>query len=84
MARVRMVAVVPHSTHDPMGAQLAHAVDDVYEVDDIDVDNLITLGFARRAADREPPPPTPQAPSQPVTPMTTATMPTSKPKATRK
>jgi len=84
MARVRMIAIVPHSTHDPMGAQLVHAVDDVYEVDDIDVDNLINLGFARRAAESEFPPPTPQAPSQAVAPMTTATMPTTKTKATRK
>jgi hypothetical protein len=87
MARVRMRTIAPHSTHDFAGTQIAHAIDDVYEVEEIDADNLTVLGFAQRLPEREAPPPTPptpQAPSVPVAPMTTATMPTAKPKATRK
>jgi hypothetical protein len=84
MARVRMRTIAPHSTHDFSGAQIAHAIDDVYEVDDIDADNLTVLGFAQRVPELEAPPPTPATPSQPVAPMTTATAPTTKTKATRK
>jgi hypothetical protein len=89
MARVRMRTIAPHSTHDFAGAQIAHAIDDVYEVEEIDADNLTVLGFAQRLPESEAPspmmpPPTPQAPSAPVAPMTTATMPTTKTKAPRK
>jgi hypothetical protein len=87
MARVRMRTIAPHFTHDVSGAQIAHAIDDVYEVEEIDADNLTVLGFAQRLPEREAPPPTAptaQAPSAPVAPMTTATMPTTKTKAPRK
>jgi hypothetical protein len=84
MARVRMRTIAPHFTHDVSGAQIAHAIDDVYEVEDTDADNLTVLGFAQRVPEHEAPPPTPQPPSAPVAPMTTATMPTTKTKAPRK
>ena len=79
MARVRLIAIVPHTTHDYHGAQITHDVGATYDVDETDVENLIALGFAARAPD-SPPPPAAPAPAENPAP----TSPPAKPATRRK
>jgi len=67
MADTVSVTALKYHTH--AGAE--HHDGDVYDVDAVDVDNLIAQGMVKLT---DAPPPPPAKPSQPVEPMTTANL----------
>lgn len=69
MARIRLTAIVPHSTHDATGAQRWHEAGAGYEVaSESDAENIIALGWATRVAEGAPEPAPAPAPPEPTPP----------------
>lgn len=49
MPRVRMTAIVGHSTHDDDGRQVWHDAGTSYDIDESVMETLEAIGFAKRS-----------------------------------